>query len=91
MSVIGKMKKLRVIEDIRGLAAARRIRITKHGRQRMSERGVTYADLQHGLMNATDCQAGEDERWIVDSMDMSGDRLRVVLLFWDGVLVVTVF
>ena len=77
--------------DIRGYAAARRIRVTSHGRRRMSERGVTYADLRHGLMEATVCAEGDSGRWKVDSTDISGDRLTVVILFWDGVLVVTVY
>lgn len=80
-----------VIEDVRGYAAARRVRITRHGRDRMSTRGVTYEDLRYGLMNATACERMENGRWKVDSIDRSGDRLTAIILFWDGVLVVTVF
>jgi hypothetical protein len=85
------MKNRQVLEDIRGYAAARRVRVTSHGRRRMSERGVTYDDLRYGLMNATECEQAEQGRWKVDSIDRSGDRLTVVILFWDGLLVVTVF
>lgn len=84
------MTNQRALEDARGYAAARHIRITSHGRQRMSERGVTYADLRHGLMNATACKEGERGRWNVDSTDISGDLLTAVILFWDGLLIVTV-
>jgi hypothetical protein len=85
------MTNQRALEDVRGYAAARRIRITSHGRRRMSESGVTYADLRHGLMNATACKEGERGQWNVEVADISGDRLTAVILFWDGLLIVTVF
>ncbi len=85
------VEKRKALEDIRGFAAAGRIHITRHGRKRMNERGVTYADLRHALTNCTACKAGEDEKWIAESTDLSGDRLEVVIAFWDGLLVVTVF
>jgi hypothetical protein len=85
------MSNRQVLEDIRGYAAARRVRVASHGRRRMSELGVTYDDLRYGLMNATECEQAEDGRWRVGSTDRSGDRMTVILLFWDGLLVVTVF
>lgn len=84
-------KKRRALQDIRGFAAAGRIHITKHGRKRMNMRGVTYADLRHALTNVTACKAGDDEKWIAESTDLSGDPMSVVIAFWDGLLVVTVF
>jgi hypothetical protein len=80
-----------VLEDIRGYAAARRICVASHGRNRMSERGVTYDDLRYGLMNATACEQAENGRWKVYSSDRSGDQLTAIILFRDGLLVVTVF
>lgn len=85
------MKKQRAIEDIRGYAAARRIRILSHGRDRMSQRRVTYGDLLHALMNTMDCEEGENGRWKVCSTDISGEPLTVILLFQDGLLIVTVY
>lgn len=85
------MDRRQVLDDIRGYAAARRIRLQSHGRKRMSERGITYDDLRYGLMNATACEQVESGRWKVDSSDRSGDQLTVIILFWDGLLVVTVF
>jgi hypothetical protein len=85
------MTNKKALEDIRGYAAARRIRVTSHGRQRMSERGVTYADVRHGLMQATACKEEGSGRWKVEAIDMSGDSLTAIILFWDGLLVVTVF
>lgn len=84
-------EKKKVLEDIRGFAAAGRIHITKHGRKRMNERRLTHADLRHSLTNCTACKAGEDEKWIAESTDLSGDPLKVVIAFWDGLLVVTLF
>ena len=57
----------------------------------MSQRGVTYADLLHALMNAKDCEEGANGRWKVCSTDVSGDGLTVILLLQNGLLVVTVF
>mgnify|MGYP001404377411 CR=1 FL=1 len=85
------MKNRDVVRDIRGFAAARRVRVTSHGRKRMSERGVTYADLRHGLMSANDCEEGANGGWKVCTSDMSGDPLTVILFIQDGLLIVTVF
>ena len=79
------------MEDIRGYAAARRVRVLSHGRDRMSQRGVTYGDLVHALMNTMDCEEGENGRWKVCSRDISGEPLTVILLFQDGLLIVTVY
>jgi hypothetical protein len=91
MKVRFDMKRQRAVEDIRGYAAARRIRVLSHGRDRMSQRGVTYADLLHALMNTTDCEEGENGRWKVCSTDISGDPLTAIVLFQDGLLIVTVY
>lgn len=80
-----------VVAEIRGYAAARRIRVLGHARDRMSQRGVTYADLPHALMNARDCEEGANGRWKVCSTDVSGEDLTVVLLIQTGLLIVTVF
>ena len=85
------MKKKDVVRDIRGFAAARRVRVTSHGQRRMSERGVTYADLRHGLMNTTDCEEGANGRWKVCTTDMSEDPMTITLFIQDGLLIVTVF
>lgn len=85
------MEAKRRVEDVRGFAAAGRIQITKHGRERMNERGVTHRDLRYALENAAACKAEDDERWRVYSTDLSGDRLEAILVFQDGLLVVTVF
>ena len=85
------MTKKEVLRDIRELTVAGRVRVTSHGRLRMSQRGVTYADLRHGLINANDCEAGESGRWRVWTTDMCGDSLTVILVIQDGILIVTVF
>ncbi|MFO0591780.1 MAG: DUF4258 domain-containing protein [Polyangiaceae bacterium] len=85
------MTKKEVLRDIRGLAAAGRVRVTSHGRLRMSQRGVTYADLRYGLTNASDCEAGEEGKWRVWTKDTSGDSLTIILFLQDGILIITVF
>ncbi|MEZ4310871.1 MAG: DUF4258 domain-containing protein [Polyangiaceae bacterium] len=81
----------RVIEEVRGYAAARRIWVSSHGRQRMSERGVTYEDLRYALMNAESCEEGVNGRWKLCSNDMSGDPLTAVVVLQDGLILVTVY
>ena len=79
-----------IVLDIRGCAAARRIRITSLVRRRMSEHGVTSVDLRHGLMNASICEEGANGRWKVRAGDISGDPLSLLLFIQDGYLIVTV-
>jgi hypothetical protein len=57
----------------------------------MSERGVRAGDLWHVLTHAERCRAEQDERWRVEGPDEDGDMLTAVVVFEDGVLVVTVF
>ena len=80
---------MKMVLDIRGCAAARRIRITSLVRRRMSEHGVTSVDLRHGLMNASICEEGANGRWKVRAGDISGDPLSLLLFIQDGYLIVT--
>lgn len=79
------------LRDIRGFASARRIRIEVHARQRMKERGVTFADIEHALVNAKICTLQANGRWRVEGPDMDGDGLTSVVVLEAGVVVVTVF
>jgi hypothetical protein len=79
------------LDAIHGHAAANRIEMTHHARQRMRERGVSYSDLRHALAKATGCHAEPEERWRVDGADLDGDDLSVVLVIEEGVVVVTLF
>ena len=79
-----------IVLDIRGCAAARRVLVTSLVRRRMSEYGVTYADLRHGLTNVSNCEEGANGRWKVRAGDISGDLLSLLLFIQDGYLIVTV-
>lgn len=79
------------IQDIRGYALAGRIDVTPHAGRRMRERGVIFDDLRHALATATACRSEPDDRWRVDSTDVAGDALTVVVALEDGVVVVTLF
>lgn len=78
------------LRDVRGYAAASRFRVTRHAQIGMRERGATFGDVQHALVNAETC-ATEGARWRVNGADRSGDELLVVVALDDGVVVVTVF
>jgi hypothetical protein len=57
----------------------------------MRERGAVFDDLRHALITASACRAEPGERWRVDSTDITGDELSVVVAIEDGVVVVTLF
>jgi hypothetical protein len=48
--------------EIRGYAAANRIRISRHAWQRMAERGAQYEDVRYALSTAKRCKAQEGDR-----------------------------
>ncbi len=77
--------------DIRGYAAANRIRILRHAWQRMGERGAQYEDVRHALASARRCRAADQGRWRVSGDDLDGDELTLVVAIEAGVVVVTVY
>lgn len=79
------------LADIRGYAAANRIRILRHAWQRMSERGAQYEDVRHALSGARKCMAADQGRWKVTGDDLDGDELTLVVAIEAGVIVVTVY
>jgi len=79
------------LADIRGYAAANRIRIARHAWDRMAERGAQYEDVRHALATATSCKAQDLERWRVFGVDRDGDELVLIVVLEAGVVVVTVF
>jgi pentatricopeptide repeat protein len=82
---------LAALADIRGYAAAGRIELTKHARERMVERNVKPRDLRSALVSASSCKDQRDGTWKATGPDLDGDALDVVVVFESGVLVVTVF
>jgi hypothetical protein len=80
------------LRDVRGYAAAGRLRFTRHARERMRERGATASDVRHALSSATRCdEATEAGRWKVRGQDLDGDELVMVVVLEGDVVVVTVF
>jgi hypothetical protein len=80
------------LRDIRGYAAANRLRYTAHALARMRERGASRGDVKNALATATVCTAEADTRWCISGgQDLDGEALTVVVVLDDGVLVVTLF
>lgn len=58
----------------------------------MRQRGVTVGDVRHALLHATaSAHQPENDRWRVDSKDLEGDELMLIVRIDDDVLVITVF
>jgi hypothetical protein len=79
------------LADIRGFAAANRIRIGGHAWMRMGERGAQYEDVRHALAGARKCRQADQGRWKVTGDDLDGDELILVVAIEAGVVVVTVY
>ena len=78
------------LRDIRGFAAAGRVRFTRHARERAAERAGGELQVIGALRNATACEPSED-KWKVSGPDLDGDDLTAVVVVEAGVVVVTVF
>lgn len=81
----------RALHAVRGYAGANRIILSRHADRRMDQRGASYQDVRHALMNARACRDQGDGTWRVDGPDLDGDDLTLVVALRDGVLVVTLF
>ncbi len=79
------------LADVRGYALANRIDYAPHAWQRMRERGAKREDVREALATATVCHAEPKERWRVEGRDKDGDAMAAIVVFEDGVLVVTLF
>jgi hypothetical protein len=79
------------LRDIRGYAAAGRIKYTRHARERMAQRRVNEADIVSALVHARVCVPADKGNWKATGPDVDGDDLEVVVAVVDGVVVVTVF
>lgn len=79
------------LRDIQGYAAAGQIHYTRHARERMAERNVAAADVQHCLRQASRCTEADGGKWKVNGRDLDGDALDVIVALEGGVIVVTLF
>ena len=75
-------------EDIRSLLMAGDFRLTTHARQRMSERNVTRQDIRVAVEQGTIKTVGD--KFEVTGLDETLDPLKVVCVFDNGVLIITV-
>jgi hypothetical protein len=83
----------KALADIRGYAAAGRIVVTTHARQRMHQRGVTNADLRCALCRAEVCATSEasEGAWKVTGPDLDSAALTCVVVIEGADIVITVF
>ena len=79
------------LRDARGYASANRYDISGHARKRMRQRGVTAGDLHHALTNAASCddKTDHDGGWRMFGPDLDGEEIIAVVVFEDGMMVVT--
>jgi hypothetical protein len=79
------------LRDIRGYAAAGRVRFSYHAYDRMDQRGATERDVIAACARAKKCKRAAQGRWKVTGPDIDSDDLTVVVAIEDGLLVVTLF
>ena len=79
------------LATIRRAAMTHQLEIRTHARQRMAQRGVRLADVEHACLSASEAVLQPNERWRLDGRDMDGDTLTVIATMEAGVIIVTVF
>ncbi|HEX7670147.1 MAG TPA: DUF4258 domain-containing protein [Polyangiaceae bacterium] len=84
--------------SVQALAEARRAGVTgrfyvvAHARDRQRQRGMQRADIQEGLRTAIRADAQENHRWrLFGGRDLGGDNLTLIVVFENGVVVITVY
>lgn len=87
------MDAVQALADARGYALAGRVRFTKHGTNEMKAAFADVDDVMNALIKGTHCGPGDRPgRWRITGPDLSGTHdLTVVVVFENGVLVVTVW
>jgi hypothetical protein len=86
------MTEQQMLELVRSLMRANRWEVDQyHGQSRMQQRSVTFADVEHALLHATQCRLQENGRWKLVSCDLDGDDLTLIVVVDDEVLVITLF
>lgn len=80
------------LQLIRGLASANRYIVSSHAWLRANQRGAGVQDIRHGLVNANSCSwQPERETWRVETCDLDGDDLTLVVSIQEDLIVVTLF
>jgi hypothetical protein len=68
--------------------------LTTHALERMRQRGILAADVEHALINGQVvlCEAKRDDMWRVEGRDVDGDPLTIEVVTWENTIkVVTAF
>lgn len=83
----------KALKDAAGYAAAGRVRYSPHAQKRIEERcGGADNNVLAAIKSATKCTAQDNGRYrLTGGVDIDGDDMTVIILFDDGVLVVTLF
>jgi hypothetical protein len=64
------MTEQQMLELVRALTRANRWEVDQyHGQLRMQQRGASFADIEHALLNATQCRIQNNGRWKLISCD----------------------
>jgi len=66
-------------------------RLTSHAQERMADRGTRWADVRHGLANASSCAGQANGTFKTESRDLDGDDLTLIVAVEGDVVVVTLF
>lgn len=86
------MNAAQALADARGYALAGRVRFIPHAWDEMDNAHATEADVIEALINGTRCRRGaKPGRWVITGMGLDGIVLEPVVVFDDGVLVITVW
>jgi hypothetical protein len=88
------MDSAEALRVVRGLARAKRIRLTGHAEREAAECGATRAHIRCALANATSIRGsgrGRASDWTVVGPDLDGDELHLALIIKDGLLIITVY
>jgi hypothetical protein len=65
--------------------------VSIHGRERQDQRSAQRADIRQALRTASSALLQENGRWRVEGVDLDEDDLTLIVVFEDGVVVITVF
>ncbi len=83
------MKSAEILLILRTLANGN-YRVTLHAKQRMSERNITHADVRHCGLDAVAFRQS-DGKFKVVGRDLDSERLTLICVFEDGVLIISAF
>ena len=57
----------------------------------MEERGIRENVAVRALCHASECHAEADERWRAFGHDLDGERLEIVVVIEDGLIIITLY